>query len=206
MAALIGAGTPGAATSGAAGRRPAGTDAVLEGRAGGSVPSIIMPAGPARRPDPAAARSGAGRHSLEDVLQPPDARRVWFSRRAILLHVTVVVVVPLFFALFWWQVQRVRQGNTLSWAYVFEWPFFAAYAVYLWWRLVHEQPANEDAAALRPTRAPGAGATAGPTPAPPSSPKSAAAAAAAAEEADEELSAYNRYLAELNATGQRKRW
>jgi hypothetical protein len=30
-------------------------------------------------------------------------------------------------------------GNGLSWAYVFEWPAFAVYAVYMWWRLIHDK-------------------------------------------------------------------
>jgi len=34
---------------------------------------------------------------------------------------------------------RARSGNTLSWAYVFEWPIFAAYAVYVWRKLLREE-------------------------------------------------------------------
>jgi hypothetical protein len=52
-------------------------------------------------------------------------RRVWFSRRAIALHVVIIVVVPTFLGLCAWQVDRALSGNGLSWAYVFEWPFFA---------------------------------------------------------------------------------
>ncbi|HEY5245210.1 MAG TPA: hypothetical protein VIJ60_06040, partial [Acidimicrobiales bacterium] len=77
---------------------------------------------------------------------PTDWRRTWLTPRAIAMHVTLLVVVPTFAGLFWWQVQRVRQGNTLSWAYVFEWPFFAGYAVYMWWRLVHDYAADAVAA------------------------------------------------------------
>lgn len=151
--------------------------------------------------------------------QPPDARRVWFSRRAIALHATVLVVVPLFVALFWWQVQRVRQGNTLSWAYVFEWPFFAGYALYLWWRLVHEQPIGQapPAPASPPAQAApvatavtsdlSATGSLGPDRPPARRPEVAGAGARpGAEDKDEELAAYNRYLADLNATGRLKRW
>jgi hypothetical protein len=46
---------------------------------------------------------------------------------------------PGFGALAWWQVSRALGGNSLSWVYVFEWPFFGAYAVVLWWRIVHDQ-------------------------------------------------------------------
>jgi hypothetical protein len=67
-------------------------------------------------------------------------RRVWWSRRALKLHAVILVVVPGFMALCIWQIYRAVGGNELSWAYVFEWPFFAAYAVYMWWRFVHEAP------------------------------------------------------------------
>ena len=64
--------------------------------------------------------------------------KVWLSRRAVKLHVVILIVVPAFLALCFWQLSRALGGNTLSWAYVFEWPLFAAYAVYMWWRFVHE--------------------------------------------------------------------
>jgi DNA-binding transcriptional regulator of glucitol operon len=144
-----------------------------------------------------------------------DWRRTWLTPRAIAMHVTLLVVVPTFAGLFWWQVQRVRQGNTLSWAYVFEWPFFAAYAVYMWWKLVHDQamPAEAeraDGGATPETEAvkTGAGASIVTTP------TAATAAGTDADrgpvshqdEDDEEMAAYNRYLAELDASGRRKHW
>ena len=63
---------------------------------------------------------------------------LWWNRRALGLHATLAVTVPGFLALGWWQLHRALGGNGLSWAYTFEWPFFAGYAVYLWWKLVHE--------------------------------------------------------------------
>ena len=65
-------------------------------------------------------------------------KKVWLSRRALKLHVVILIVVPAFLALCLWQISRALGGNSLSWAYVFEWPIFAAYAIYMWWRLVHE--------------------------------------------------------------------
>ena len=65
-------------------------------------------------------------------------KRVWLSRRALKLHAVILVVVPAFMALCVWQITRALGGNSLSWAYVFEWPIFAGYAVYMWWRFVHE--------------------------------------------------------------------
>jgi DNA-binding transcriptional regulator of glucitol operon len=62
------------------------------------------------------------------------------TKRAVSLHLTLALVLPAFGALTWWQVRRAISGNTLSYVYSFEWPLFGAYAVYLWWKLVHETP------------------------------------------------------------------
>jgi DNA-binding transcriptional regulator of glucitol operon len=109
-------------------------------------------------------------------------RHVWFSPRALKLHAVILIVVPGFLALCLWQIDRALNGNTLSWAYVFEWPLFAAYAVYMWWRILHETP---DAA----------------TPDAPSENGHATAVPAQpdAQEAQEEaeMAAYNEYLARL---------
>jgi len=116
-------------------------------------------------------------------------KKVWLSRRAVKLHVVILIVVPAFLALCLWQVSRALDGNSLSWAYVFEWPLFAAYAIYMWWRFVHE-PA--------PEWSPGDTAAADP-----GGPDAAAPAAAPVPETPEELredaemAAYNDYLAQL---------
>ncbi len=138
----------------------------------------------------------------------------WWSPRALSLHVTAVIVVGGCVALCWWQVTRALGGNDLSWAYVFEWPFFGGYAVFMWWRLVHEPPTEREASA------PSAGAGV-PGRATPPSPLRAAEeepttfakrgpAGPASDELDdpdaEEREAYNRYLAELDARGRRSRW
>jgi DNA-binding transcriptional regulator of glucitol operon len=150
---------------------------------------------------------------------PTDWRRTWLTPRAIAMHVTLLVVVPTFAGLFWWQVQRVRQGNTLSWAYVFEWPFFAAYAVYMWWKLVHDQTAEPDAdtASTVANRSEAtvtvAGTPVAGTPAelPATEPAGSIESTgwrpvSHQDEDDEEMAAYNRYLAELDASGRRKHW
>jgi DNA-binding transcriptional regulator of glucitol operon len=116
-------------------------------------------------------------------------KQVWLSRRALKLHAVILIVVPAFMALCLWQIHRALGGNTLSWAYVFEWPLFACYAVYMWWRFVHE--AAEDT----PPHAAAGG--------PPDTPAAAAAGASLqaarrdAPEEDAELAAYNAYLAQL---------
>lgn len=54
------------------------------------------------------------------------------------MHITLLVLLPAFGFLTKWQLDRALGGNTLSWAYTFEWPLFAGYAVYVWWQLIHD--------------------------------------------------------------------
>jgi hypothetical protein len=111
------------------------------------------------------------------------------TRRDVWLTVCTWVLVPAFLAMCYWQVTRAVGGNSLSWAYVFEWPIFAGYLVHVWWKLIHEDAPPP--AAAGPGAGPGAGLEPGPGP---------------DEEEDEELAAYNRYLAALEESGRRKRW
>ena len=82
-----------------------------------------------------------------------------------------------------WQLHRALDGNELSWAYVFEWPLFAGYAVYMWWRLVHERPVPTSVA----------------TPAGAGGPEASAEMERVDVDRSEdpELAAYNDYLAQL---------
>jgi len=108
-------------------------------------------------------------------------RSAWLTPRALRLHLALFVVVPACMALCIWQLERALAGNTLSWAYVFEWPLFAGYAVYMWWRFVHEVPEGAP-----PASSPGgAGSTGEPPPTEATGPD------------DPELVAYNDYLAQL---------
>jgi len=144
------------------------------------------------------------------------ARQTWLSRRAIGLHVVILVVIPTFAAFCDWQVHRAIAGNELSWAYVFEWPFFGGYAVYMWWRILHEAP-HQTTPGPGPTTA--TATATGSEPAaltPPGGPHASPDATLAAElepsgvaESDEdaaERAAYNRYLSELATRGRRKQW
>jgi DNA-binding transcriptional regulator of glucitol operon len=65
--------------------------------------------------------------------------RKYLTRRCLGLHLAVVVLVPAFLYLGWWQLGDALGGNSLSWCYVIEWPFFALFAIYMWWRLIHDQ-------------------------------------------------------------------
>jgi hypothetical protein len=66
------------------------------------------------------------------------------------MHVTLLVLLPTFAWLTRWQLSRALDGNTLSWAYTFEWPLFAGYAIYVWWQLIHDQPTAVSRRALPP--------------------------------------------------------
>lgn len=65
--------------------------------------------------------------------------RKYLTRRCIGLHALVLVLVPAFLYAGWWQYHVALSGNELSWVYTIEWPFFAVYAVYIWWKLIHDE-------------------------------------------------------------------
>lgn len=65
--------------------------------------------------------------------------RKYFTRRCIGLHALMLVVVPGCLVAGWWQYQVARGGNGLSWVYTVEWPFFSVYALYVWWKLIHDR-------------------------------------------------------------------
>jgi len=119
--------------------------------------------------------------------------RRWTSRRALLLHLAVLIVAPGCLAAFWWQLHRALTGNDLSWAYCFEWPIFAVLAVIAWWQLVHDSPGSAEEA-TRPRVAPDV------EPVSPLVPRWRDA------DEDPELAAYNRWLGELASSGRRKSW
>jgi hypothetical protein len=93
-----------------------------------------------------------------------------------------------------WQFRRAMSGNGLSWAYTFEWPLFAGFAVVFWARTVRDEfrlrrgvVAGDDdlAAAPGPVLPEGIGTRPIEQP---------------GDDADDaELASYNAYLAKLNA-------
>jgi hypothetical protein len=52
-------------------------------------------------------------------------------------HFILLIGLALCAAAFWFELGRAEGGNELSWAYVFEWPLLAIFAVYMWWKLLH---------------------------------------------------------------------
>jgi hypothetical protein len=91
-----------------------------------------------------------------------------------------------------WQFHRAESGNGLSWAYTFEWPIFAVFAVVFWAKTIRDElnppaaPAEADGIELPASVGPGPGGRDGQE-------------SRAGQEADDpELAAYNAYLARLN--------
>ena len=52
------------------------------------------------------------------------------------LHLTLTAGLALCVAAFTIEIVRALGGNELSWLYVFEWPLFAAFGIYVWWSLL----------------------------------------------------------------------
>ena len=113
-----------------------------------------------------------------------------------------LLMVVSFWGMLWlgdWQFRRALAGNGLSWAYTFEWPLIAVFAVVFWAKTVRdefrirrgEMPDPREAAEAERLPAGVTGSVqATSVQAGPGSPD---------ENEDEELSAYNAYLARLNA-------
>jgi hypothetical protein len=63
-----------------------------------------------------------------------------------------------------WQLHRAESGNSLSWAYTFEWPLFAAFTIYFWIKSLRDELRGHAAGAAESgsvvTAAPATGASA----------------------------------------------
>jgi hypothetical protein len=114
-----------------------------------------------------------------------------------------LLMVVSFWGMLWlgdWQFRRAMDGNALSWAYTFEWPLFSAFAVVFWAKTIRDEfrirrgEIPDPRAAVAEAQSLPAGVTGTEqvrvVQAPPGG---------APDDEDEELSAYNAYLARLNA-------
>ena len=52
---------------------------------------------------------------------------------AVKLHIALLVGIAFCTLAFRFELSRALQGNSLSWAYVGEWPLFAGFGIYFWW-------------------------------------------------------------------------
>ena len=120
----------------------------------------------------------------------------WMAR-----HLLALVLTAGCLALGWWQYSRAADGNSISWGYMFQWPVFGAFVVFIWVReiqLARRKAAGEpvtapEEPAERVPSAPGAPVSLGrPV-------RVAVRPAGAGDATDPELEAYNDYLAWLAA-------
>ncbi|MGC4807123.1 hypothetical protein [Micromonospora sp. DT233] len=133
----------------------------------------------------------------------------WVAR-----HLAMVAAVAAFLALGWWQVTRAAEGNASSWGYAVEWPVFAGFVIFVWWRELRHalrSPADGDRADGEPAgteragdagqAAPGAAASSSATVTGVRRPVRVVRVPAAPVDGaqDDDLAAYNHYLAWLNA-------
>jgi hypothetical protein len=135
--------------------------------------------------------------------------RILLTPRWLSWHLFALVAVAGMCWLGQWQFRRAMAGNTLSWAYTFEWPIFAIFGIVFWVKTIKDElrpaPEKQPAQIALPDRsviadrqhgAISADATASRA----GSPLTAdAAATSAAEAGDVELAEYNAYLARLSS-------
>jgi hypothetical protein len=91
------------------------------------------------------------------------------TKRILGIHFGLFLAEAICVSAFVLELHRALSGNTLSWAYVFEWPIFAVYALYLWRKLLNDERR-------------------GPRPSSPATP----------EESDDKLADYNDYLRRIH--------
>ncbi|GAA5024539.1 hypothetical protein [Actinopolymorpha pittospori] len=73
------------------------------------------------------------------VATPSRLRRL-LTLRWIGFTLLVIAAVATFLFLAWWQLRRYESwsGDWQNLGYALQWPFFAVFAVYLWWRLLRD--------------------------------------------------------------------
>ncbi|MDI6101984.1 hypothetical protein QLQ12_25525 [Actinoplanes sp. NEAU-A12] len=121
----------------------------------------------------------------------------WMAR-----HLLALVLTAGCLLLGWWQYSRAADGNSISWGYMFQWPVFGGFVVFIWVRevqLARRKAAGEpvttpeETAPPRVPTAPGAPVALGrPV-------RVAVRPAGDGDVSDPELDAYNDYLTWLAA-------
>jgi hypothetical protein len=59
------------------------------------------------------------------------------------IHLGLLAAEAICISAFVIEISRVLSGNTLSWAYVVEWPILGAYAIYMWHKLLKDERSPE---------------------------------------------------------------
>lgn len=164
-----------------------------------------MPTPPDTKPSrhyDTASENAAGPGTLDAM------KRLW-TPAWIARHVAMVVLVAGFLGLGWWQLSRAAGGNAISWGYAVEWPVFAGFVVFVWWREVRHElrgdgPSDDaagpsdDAAGAADPRPTGESPAAATPPAVRRPVRVPRAAVPVPDGEDPDLAAYNRYLRWLN--------
>jgi DNA-binding transcriptional regulator of glucitol operon len=130
---------------------------------------------------------------MDTAVQTP-VWRFLLTRRWLGWHVLMVAACVGMLWLGDWQFHRAMSGNSLSWAYTFEWPLFSGFAVVFWAKTIRDEfkirrgeiPRVQTAASAEPELPAG-------VPAPP------VQGAVPPADDDPELAAYNAYLERLNS-------
>jgi hypothetical protein len=118
----------------------------------------------------------------------------WIAR-----HILALVLVAGFLALGWWQFSRATGGNGLSWGYTFEWPVFALFVVFIWFREVQQERRVAGGPPPEPEPDQEAAAPGPDAPVTVRRPVRVPVTSTAPAEDDPELAAYNDYLSWLAA-------
>ncbi|SDT68645.1 hypothetical protein [Actinoplanes derwentensis] len=118
----------------------------------------------------------------------------WMAR-----HLLALVMTATCLALGWWQFSRAADGNSISYGYMFQWPVFGGFVVFIWIREMQlarrkaeGRPLTDAEPERRATTEPGAPVTLG-------RPVRVAVTRSGDDTPDPELDAYNDYLAWLAA-------
>ena len=130
---------------------------------------------------------------------PAPSWRILLTPRWMGWHLFAILAVAGMMWLGDWQLRRAMAGNTLSWAYTFEWPIFAIFGVVFWIKTIRDElhpAATADAEARQVTLPPGSYQAQASRAA--DGAEGSAREAGAAREHDQELAEYNAYLAKLS--------
>jgi len=65
------------------------------------------------------------------------------NKNVLRIHAGLVIAEAICIPAFIFETSRALHGNTLSWAYVIEWPVLALYAIYMWAKMLKEERGDD---------------------------------------------------------------